>query len=390
MKPNAVGFLVVGLLVFVAGTPLVAAEVTQTTGSGSWCSPAQNGNGNIVICNGVDPRAMDRLNELLDRKDLDLKQKTAEANDWAQRYNELNGQLEDTKKLLAARGEDATLVQTAQGLLHEGKLEAAHAIFDRLIQSDEANVDRAAQDHFGRASVFALQFHLDLALPDYAEAYRYRPSDQHYAKAYAYALHQERDYPRAELVLREELRQLRGVTGQNPAYQPDLAEILNNSGMLYGEMHRFSDAEDALREAVDIERNLAAQNPGVYQPNLGTTLNNLGALYDDMHSFDAAKGAYEEAVDIYRKLATKNPLEYRPNLAIMLGNLSALYRDMHDFTKAEVAGQEAIAIEHQLAEQNPAGYRPDLAMALNNLGTVYNDTSNFDAAEVVLKEAADI
>ena len=75
MKIKAVPF-VAGLLVC-AATPLVSAEVTQTTGSDSWCSPAQNGNGNTVICNGVDPRAMDRLNELLDRKDLDLKQRTA-------------------------------------------------------------------------------------------------------------------------------------------------------------------------------------------------------------------------------------------------------------------------------------------------------------------------
>src|SRR5271167_2851650 len=121
MKTLRVGLLVVGLLVVAAGTPSAAAEITQTTGSGSWCSPAQNGNGNTVICNGVDPRAMDRLNELLDRKDLDLKQKTAEANEWARRYNELNTQLEETKKQLTANGGDATLVQTAQDLLHEGR-----------------------------------------------------------------------------------------------------------------------------------------------------------------------------------------------------------------------------------------------------------------------------
>ena len=161
---KAVGLLVLSLLMFAAGTSFVAAEVRQTTGSGSWCSPAQNGNGNIVICNGVDPRAMDRLDELLNLKDLDLKQKIAEANDWAHRYNELNAQLEETERQLAAKGEDATPVETAQDLLHEGKLGEARAIFDRLIQSDEANVDRAAQDHFGRASVFDLQFRLDEAL----------------------------------------------------------------------------------------------------------------------------------------------------------------------------------------------------------------------------------
>ena len=52
MKTKTVGLLLVGLLVLAAGTmPLVAAEVTQTTGSNSPCSPAQNGNGNTTICN---------------------------------------------------------------------------------------------------------------------------------------------------------------------------------------------------------------------------------------------------------------------------------------------------------------------------------------------------
>jgi len=153
---------------FAGATPAVAAEVEQSTAGP--CSPIQSGNNDVVNCNGVPQRAVDRLNELLDRKDLDLKQKTAEANDWARRYNELNTQLEETKKQLTANGEDATLVQTAQDLLHEGKLEEAHVIFDRLIKSDEGSVDRAAQDHFGRASVFALEFRLDEALPDYAKA----------------------------------------------------------------------------------------------------------------------------------------------------------------------------------------------------------------------------
>ena len=39
MKAKAVGLLA-GLLVF-AATRSIVAEVTQTTGNGSWCSPAR-------------------------------------------------------------------------------------------------------------------------------------------------------------------------------------------------------------------------------------------------------------------------------------------------------------------------------------------------------------
>jgi hypothetical protein len=107
----------IGLLILLAGAaPATAAEVEQTTGG--WCSPAQNGNNNQVICNGVDPRAVARLNELLDIKDTNLKQKIAEADEWVRKYNILNDQFEATKKQLIATGEDPILVQTAQDLLH--------------------------------------------------------------------------------------------------------------------------------------------------------------------------------------------------------------------------------------------------------------------------------
>src|ERR1700722_6288323 len=392
MKTKTIArLIVIGLLMFTAATQLVAAEVTQATGSGSWCSPAQNGNGNTVICNGVDPRAMDRLNELLDRKDLDLKQKTAEANDWAHRYNELNAQLEETKEQLAAKGQDATLVQTAQDLLHEGKLDEAHAIFDRLIQSDEANVDRAARDYFGRASVFALQFRLDEALSDYAKAYQFRPDDQRFAEAYAYALQQQKDYPKAELVLQELLKHRRELAAQNPAaYQPDLALTLNSLGTLYGTTQRFAEAEAALKEAAGIRRELAAQNPSAYRPDLAGTLNNLGALYGTTHPSAEPEAPYQEAAGIRRKLAAQNPAAYRPDLAVTLNSLGALYGATQRFAEAEAALKEAAGIRRELAEQNPAVYPPDLAATLTNLGNLYDATQRFAEAEAALKEAVSI
>ncbi len=388
MNTERVGLLVLGLLLFTAGAPSAAAEITQTTGSGSWCSPAQNGNGNTVICNGVDPRALDRLNELLDRKDLDLKQKTAEANDWARRYTDLNAQLEETKKQITAKGEDATLVETAQDLLHQGKLEEARAIFDRLLQSDEANVDRAAQDHFGRASVFALQFRLDEALPDYAKAYQYRPDDQRFADAYAYALHQQKDYPKAESVLQELLRHQRELAAQNPAaYRPVLATTLNNLGNVYDDTHRFADAEAAYKEAADIPRELAAQNPAAYRPELAGALDNLGILYGDTHRFADAEAALKEAAGIERELMAQNPAAYRPELAGALNNLGILYRDMHRFAEAEAALKEAADIRRELAAQNPAAYRPELAETLNNLTSLYRDMHRDSDAEAAEAEA---
>jgi DNA repair ATPase RecN len=151
-----------------------------------------------VLQNLADERkaAVDQLRQVLDltngqirtafetlgEKNVPTDQLASRLLEMARDYNDLNTQLEETKKQLAQKGQDSTLVQTAQDLLHEGKLEEARAKLDRLIQSDDANVDRAAQDHFARAGTFILQYRLDEALPDYAEAYQYRPDDQHFAE----------------------------------------------------------------------------------------------------------------------------------------------------------------------------------------------------------------
>ena len=108
----------------------IAAEVEQNP-SGP-CSPAINGSGNTVNCSGVDPRAMARLEELLDMKDRDLKQKIVDANEWARKYNELNAQLIEARHRLAAKGETTTPVLAAQDLLHQGKLEEARLVYDIL------------------------------------------------------------------------------------------------------------------------------------------------------------------------------------------------------------------------------------------------------------------
>jgi Flp pilus assembly protein TadD len=390
MKTKSARCLFLGLLIFAVGTPLAAAEVVQTTGNGSWCSPVQSGSGNTVVCNSVDARAMDRLNELLDRKDLDLRQKTVEANDWAHRYNELNAQLEETKKRLAAKGDDPTLVETAQDLLHEGRLSQARTIFDRLLASDEANVDRAAEDYFGRATVSALQFRLDEALSDYARAYQYRPGNQGHAEGYAYALTQQKDYAKAELVIRALLKQWRTKVIQEPSHRPNLAQTLNNLAIIYRHTGRTFEAEEAYGEATAIQRELASENPTAYRPDLAKTLNNLGVLYWSMKRHSEAERTWKEAVAIGRDLAAQNPALYRPDLAQALNSLGALHWATKRISEAEATLREALTIRRELAGQHPAAYRPDLAQTLNNLAIVYRGTDRPAEAEFMYREAVAI
>src|ERR1700722_11330839 len=82
--------------------------------SSGWCSPnIANVMGNVTVnCIGVDPRALQRLNAELNRKNLQLTEKISEADEWTTRYKELEARLGEA-------GDDIALSRQAEEYLHE-------------------------------------------------------------------------------------------------------------------------------------------------------------------------------------------------------------------------------------------------------------------------------
>ena len=253
-----------GLWLLVLGVSTVqAATITQTTAG--WCSPAVGQTqGNVTItCQGVDPKALARLNELLDKKDLELQEKIREAEDWTRKYQEVS-------QRLAEAGQDDELARQARTLLREGKLEEAGILLDRLIAAGEA---RIAAYHFDRAEVFALQFQPLDALPHYEKAYRFRPDNRTYAHAYADALQNQNRHTEAEHIYQANLKTLREVVQTDaPAYLPDVAMTLNNLGLLYYQTQRLEETGVAFQEALTINRDLWRDNPTAHGDRLARSL----------------------------------------------------------------------------------------------------------------------
>ncbi len=116
--------------------------------------------GNVTInCHGVDPKALARLNELLDLKDL-LADKIKEAEIWAGKYQELLDRLE-------SQADDSELAKRAESLIREGQFEDAGRLLDEIIERGEAAVRRTARNHFNRGSLFQLQYAPLKALPHF-------------------------------------------------------------------------------------------------------------------------------------------------------------------------------------------------------------------------------
>lgn len=147
---------------------------------------------------------------------------------------------------------------------------------------------------------------------------------------------------------------------------PKLAGALNQLGICLSEAGRREEALEAIREAVDIDRRLADQQPDAFRSALASSLNNLGNSLSSMGRRDEALAAALEAVDIHRDLAARRPEAFLSDLAMSLNNLGIRLSDVGRPEEALRATQEAISLYAGLEE--PSAYDPGPVRALNNLG----------------------
>lgn len=412
-------------LLLAALASAAGAQSIQQTTSG-WCSPTvADTKGNVQItCNGIDPAALKRLNELLDKKDLELSQKTAEAEDWSHKYQELQQQLART----AASGEAA---RQAQQLLREGRFEQAGQLLDKQIESGGSDLAQRAADHYARGRTYELQFKPLAALPHYEQAYRDQPDDPAYALAYAELLQDENKLTQAEPVYQAALAGFRKQAQADPdAIRPKIARTLDSLGRHYLDLNRLPEAESALSEALQIRREIAAKDPrkssavaaslnnlanvfnktrrgaqaeSAYEEALGicrksadqacaaVELENLGMVYLDTHRPDEALKAKRDAVEIWRDLVKKRDrpkTEFR--LAEALDGLAQTDLQAEHLPEAEQAEREALDIARKLAKDNPDAYLRRVGAYQNVLGTVYTRMRRYGEAESALTEAVKI
>src|SRR5437773_603129 len=105
------------LLVVLAVSSQRPADIQQH--SSGRCSPNIVTTGPVTVnCIGIDPRALRVLNRKLAQMQGTLDQKIQEANDWANKYHELEQRLVES-------GADTELSKKADQYLRQGELEKA-------------------------------------------------------------------------------------------------------------------------------------------------------------------------------------------------------------------------------------------------------------------------
>jgi tetratricopeptide (TPR) repeat protein len=182
----------------------------------------------------------------------------------------------------------------------------------------------------------------------------------------------------------------RRLAQTNPqAYEPDVAQTLNNLASLYRNAQRFTESEAMHKEALEIRRRLAQTNPQAYEPDVAQTQYNLGLLKVQQELYPDAITSFEEALEIYRRLAKINPAQQQWYEASLYW-LSQLYRVVKNYSSAYRINQEWLPILKMKYEENSESLKGDYAEELGNQSYYALFMKQYAEAEQLAREGLDI
>jgi CHAT domain-containing protein len=210
--------------------------------------------------------------------------------------------------------------------------------------------------------------------------------------AEAFRAYQRADWRRAILLVQEALETYRKAypREKHPNGHPDLAQSLNNLGLLHLSAGEYARAEPLYREALAMYR---ALYPKERYPNghagLASSLNNLGSLHQTAGEYGRAEPLLREALAMRRALYPRARFPNgHPHLAASLNNVGLLHQEAGEYARAEALHREALAMRRALYPRArfPNGH-PDLAQSLNNLGLLHQAAGEYARAEPLYREA---
>ena len=150
---------------------------------------------------------------------------------------------------------------------------------------------------------------------------------------------------------------------------PDVAESLDNLGLLYTGQARYADAEPLYKRSLVITEKAL----GPTHAEVGTILNNLAALYQFQHRYVEAEPLQKRALAITESALGPD----HPDVAASLNNLAALYVKQDRHADAELLLLRSLVIQEKAVGAN----HPAIATLLNNLAILYEEQGRYADAE---------
>ena len=358
------------ILTFSLMLSLAHADSTEQNTKG-WCSPAVNEtDGNVTInCHGVSPKIVKRLEELLDKKDVDLIKVQEEVDHWLKKYNELKNQL-------AQRPATDELAAKAKALLDTGDLEGAEALLKKslaqnlarraqLAKEKESLDQAAAKDAYDLGSIKELQLDYPAARTYYEQAASITPENTLYLNQAGVINQTLADYQKAIAYYEQALASDLKTYGEA---HPAVARDRNNLG---GAWHSLGDYEKAIAY---YEQALASdlKTYGKAHPAVARDRNNLGGAWYSLGDYEKAIAYLEQA--LASDLKTYG--EAHPDVAIDRNNLGGAWDSLGEYQKAIAYYEQALASDLKTyGEAHPA-----VARDRNNLGSAWKSLGEYQKA----------
>jgi serine/threonine protein kinase len=158
--------------------------------------------------------------------------------------------------------------------------------------------------------------------------------------------------------------------GRDLTNQPEVeAEIRSLLGSLYGQLGKYSNAEEMTRAALAIRRKQFKSD----SPEVASALQDLSAQLVAEQKYGEAEQVDAEALAIRKRLyGDENAMT-----AISLNALSGVYRDERKLPEAEALAREALRVRQKLSTNETS----DLADSLRNLCLIKGYENNWVEAE---------
>jgi tetratricopeptide (TPR) repeat protein len=157
----------------------------------------------------------------------------------------------------------------------------------------------------------------------------------------------------------------------------ELSATLNNLGLLKIELLMFEEAEELIKESL----NLRLQFYGINHRYIAQSYNNLARVYESSLRIEESVDLYIKAINIYESLGER----YNMLLARTLINLSTVQLKIEELDVAQMNLIRALAISKNYSEDNSVSLS-----AMQNLAALFTQRGNFIEAEEIYLNLIDI
>ncbi len=191
-------------------------------------------------------------------------------------------------------------------------------------------------------------------------------------KDLARAVADDGDFNAAVPMMQRAVAMQRQLRGNEP--HPDLAEVLNDMGLLLYERGDSEGAEKYYRESLTMNQRLL----GDKHPVIANGLENVAMALSDKGDVQGAEALYRQSLAMRRELLGPN----HPDVGRTLANLASLQYDRGDTAEALSNMREVLAIyRHAYPADNP-----EVARVLNGIGSWLTMSGEYPEADRYLQE----